>query len=399
MSIPTAAVHCLLLRTGLGRPGAGMAPMNGETGMEITGGKNTGRCAARTLLLLVVVAGMAMACPLALGDASPSADPNANTNADANTAPIVWYGMMPHPYTKMVREGVEAWEKDSNTVVRKVVGEQWTQDDENANIKELAGWPHKAFCLFPADPAGANALLKHLKDSGRLVVCYGAEPYLPTPAPFVVGTDIKAAASVAAERLIGLMGKRGGILNVLQTAHDINSMKRKEAVEKVAAKYPNVRIVQTLSDMVVVSRAKQKLGAALAARGDEIDGIIATGYNATVAAAAVLTEWHKNPAHRRIRFVGIDTAPTVLKAIGDGSIDATICQNCRAHGYITVAILQRMLDGWRPKKEYQFIDTGVVVVTKENLKTYEKELDGMTARILAKVEKEHLTPPAKAKGD
>jgi ABC-type sugar transport system substrate-binding protein len=39
---------------------------------------------------------------------------------------------------------------------------------------------------------------------------------------------------------------------------------------------------------------------------------VATGFNPTVAAAAILTEWHKDPRHKRIRFIGIDTDATVL---------------------------------------------------------------------------------------
>ena len=128
-----------------------------------------------------------------------------------------------------------------------------------------------------------------------------------------------------------------------------------------------------------------------------IDGIIATGYNPTVAAAAVLTEWHKDPAHKRIRFIGLDTAPSVLKAIKDGSIDATIAQNPFAHGYVATTALKLMLDGYRPVKKYQFIGTGVVVVTRKNVGTYEKQLGAMTRKLVneLKTGKKYLTPPGK----
>lgn len=310
--------------------------------------------------------------------------------------PIVWYGMMPHPYIEEVKMGVEASEKDNNIRIRKVVGEEWTQDNENANIKNLSTKDHKAFSIYPGDPAGANGLFKQLKANNQIVVAYGAEPDLPTPAAFTVATDIKGAAMVAAEELVKMLEQKGNILNVLETVTDINTKKRDEGIKEVVAKYPDVKIAQTISDMTQESVAIEKIKQALAARGEEIDGIITTGYNPTVAAAAVLTEWHKDPSHKRIRFIGIDTGATVIQAIRNESIDATVAQNPFGHGYISTTILAMMLDGWKPAKDYQFINAGIVVVTKENLDTYKTEVRKITDGIVAKLKTEYLVAPAGA---
>ena len=80
-----------------------------------------------------------------------------------------------------------------------------------------------------------------------------------------------------------------------------------------------------------------------------------------MAAASLLSERHKNAQNKRIRFVGIDTDPTVLQAIRDGYIDGTIAQNPFGHGYVSCALLKLMLDGWKPAKPYQFIEAGDVV--------------------------------------
>jgi len=308
--------------------------------------------------------------------------------------PIVWYGMMPHPYITEVQQGVEASAKDNNFKVLTFVGQAWTQDEENTNIRALSTQNHKAFSIYPGDPAGANGLFKQLKDHGQIVVAYGAEPSLPTPAAFTVATDIKGAAMVAAEKLIKMMGEKGNILNVLETVTDINTKKRDDGIKEVVAKYPNVKIIQTISDMTRESVAKERIQSALAARGDEIDGIITTGYNPTIAAAAILTEWDKNPSHKRIRYIGIDTGPTVIKAIRDGFIDATVAQNPFGHGYISTMILNMMLNGWTPVKDYQFIDAGIVVVTKDNVDTYAKDVRKITDRIVAELKTKYLAPPA-----
>ncbi len=312
--------------------------------------------------------------------------------------PIVWYGMMPHPYISQVQQGVEACEKDNNIKILKVVGKEWTQSDENSNIRALSTMNHKAFSIYPGDPAGANGLFEELKDHGQIVVAYGAEPKVPTPAVFTVATPIKEAAKTAARELIKMMGDKGKILNVLETVTDLNTTKRKEGIEEVVAEHPNVSIYNTISDMTQVSEAKQKIGAALAAGANDIDGIITTGWNPTVAAAAILTEWHKDPSHKRIKFIGIDDDPTVLKAIKDGYIDATIAQNPFGHGYISTTILAMTLNGYKPVKPYQFVDAGIVVVTKNNVDTYKQEVRKITDRIVndLKTTDKYLTPPAGA---
>jgi len=311
----------------------------------------------------------------------------------AGVEPIVWYGMMPHPYKTEVRSGVERFEAETGAAALKVVGQQWTQDNENVNVEALSTKGHKAFSIYPGDPAGANALFAQLKGRGQIVVAYGAEPALPTPVPFTVATDIKGAAMTAAERLIELMGGKGRILNVLELVTDINTKKRDEGIREVVAKHPGVEIVQTISDMTQVSEATVKLQSALAARMDEIDGIITTGYNPTIAAASVLTEWRKDAKHKRIRFIGIDTGATVLQAIRDGSIDATIAQNPPGHGYISCMLLKLLLDGWTPVQDYQFIDAGIVVVTKDNVDTYAAEVRKITDRIAGDLKTKYLRAP------
>jgi len=308
--------------------------------------------------------------------------------------PIAWYGMMPHPYITEVQSGAATAERDLGTRIYKMVGQEWSQDNESLNVEALSTKGHKAFSIYPGDAAGANGLFAALKRKGQIVVAYGAEPALPTPASFTVATDIKGAAMAACEELIRLMGDKGNILNVLETVTDINTRKRDEGINEVVAKHPNVKIIQTIADMTQVSEATNKIQSALAARGGEIDGVITTGYNPTIAAAAILTEWHKDASHKRIKFVGIDTGDTVIQAIRDGSIDATVAQNPFGHGYISCTILKLMLDGWKPVKDYQFINAGIVFVNKGNIDTYPKEVRKITDGIVADLKTKYLTPPA-----
>ncbi len=306
---------------------------------------------------------------------------------------IVWYALMVHPYVEEVQKGVIGYERDTGTTIKRQIGQDWTQDNENANVEPLAAQGYKGFSLYPADASAANGLYEELVANGAYVVSYGAPTVLPTPASFCVATDVKQAAYEATEALIGFMGGEGNILNVLELVEDPNTILRKEGVEAAVAKYPDVQIIQEIAGMESIETSTAKIQDALSARIEEIDGVICTGYTPTVAAATILSEWNGTEGNRRISFVGIDTDQVVLDAIGRGDIDATVSQNPYGHGYITCALLSYLLDGWKANPDEYFINSGTVLVTKGNVDSFQDEIMGITRDIMGKLETKYLLPP------
>ena len=316
---------------------------------------------------------------------------------EANNAPdekkIVWYALMVHPYVEEVQKGVIGYERDTGTTIKRQIGQDWTQNNENANVEPLAAQGYKGFSLYPADASAANGLYEELVANGAYVVSYGAPTVLPTPASFCVATDVKQAAYEATEALIGFMGGEGNVLNVLELVEDPNTILRKEGVEAAVAKYPDVQIIQEIAGMESIETSTAKIQDALSARIEEIDGVICTGYTPTVAAATILSEWNGTEGNRRISFVGIDTDQVVLDALGRGDIDATVSQNPYGHGYITCALLSYLLDGWKANPDEYFINSGTVLVTKGNVDSFQDEIMGITRDIMGKLETTYLLPP------
>ena len=103
----------------------------------------------------------------------------------------------------------------------------------NQNIESLMTVGHEAFAFVPSDPAGAKGLFSRLKRKGCLAVAYAAPPAAGSETPFAVATDTPAAATLAAGKLVELMGHRGKILNVLESLTDANTPVRKAAIEAV----------------------------------------------------------------------------------------------------------------------------------------------------------------------
>lgn len=311
------------------------------------------------------------------------------TGAFAQDVKYAWYASTVHPYFDEVQTGVDQFAEDYGVEVFKRLGQDWTQDNQNDNVTAMAAQGYNAFSIYPADVTAAKGLYEELVSFGVDVVDFGQATTQPTPASFYVGTQLKEAAMLATEELIAAMGGEGNILNVLEVPSEATLL-RKEGVEEVVAKYPNVQIIQTVGDMSTIEESTEKVQSAMAANQGKINGIIATGYTPTVAIAQILTEYHEGGG-ARIHFFGIDTDPVVMDAIAAGHIDGTMAQNPFGHGYISMVLLKYKSEGWSAKEGVHAIDAGVVPVTAANLDTYADDIATLTKSIIANLETEYLT--------
>jgi ribose transport system substrate-binding protein len=304
---------------------------------------------------------------------------------------MVWYASAPHPYFEEVVKGVEKFESEFGIEVLKQIGPDWTQASQNENMEALAAQGYKYYSVYPSDASGANGLYEELTDRGNVIINFGSSTLLPTTASFTVSTDVKGAAMAATEALIQMMGGKGKIVNVLEVLEDANTVLRKEGVEEVVAKYPDVEIVQEISGMKSVDEAIVKIENAISANINDIDGIIATGFTTSVGIAQTLEGFYQKNPDKKIFSIGIDTDPYVMLAIENGFMDATVAQNPVGHGYLSCLLLKYMSEGYKVKEGIYYVDSGSAIVTKDNLTTYQADIDKRTEEIKATLLEDYLT--------
>ena len=337
------------------------------------------------LVSLSVAAGAAMVPASALAQ-----DPTVECAVPDGWSPV-WYAPAPHPYFETVEEGIDAFSEEFGVEVNKQVGPDWAQDSQNQRMEALVAQGARSFSVYPADAVGANGLYGELVAQGAKIVNFGGSTAEPTPASFVVATDVKVAAMQAAEALIESMGGSGKIINVLEVLEDSNTAKRKAGIEEVVANYPDVEIIQEISGMKSAEEAVQKVSDAIAANAETVDGIIATGFTPSVAIAQVLADYAAQGGERDIKAVGIDTDPVVMQAIADGVMTGTISQNPYGHGYLSLLALMCMENGYVPVEGAYHIDAGTAFVTAENLETFAADIDAVTEDIKANLLTQYMT--------
>ena len=311
----------------------------------------------------------------------------------AAAAPLkmAFYSPAPHPFFDEVQKGVEKFiaEQGVNVIIQ--YGPDWTQASENEKVEALVAQGVNALVIYPSDASGANGLYEEIKAHGVNIVNFGSDTERPNASDFAVATDVKQAAIEACESLIQMMGGKGNILNVLEVLEDPNTALRKIGIEETVAKYPGVNIIQEIAGIQNQEEAVNKIESALSANVGKVDGMIATGFIATVGMVQTLSDYYeKQGTSKIINCIGIDTDPTVMKAIEDGLLNATISQNPVGQGYISCMLLKYMSEGYKVKGGF-FIDSGCAAVTKDNLATYQNDIDAVTKNILDRLTTDYLT--------
>lgn len=310
--------------------------------------------------------------------------------AEAGDVKIGWYAPGSNQYTDAVGKAVEKFAADYGADVRIIFGdgEQATMD---AQIRAMVADGYTNISSFPATE-GAAGLYDELAFQGVKCVTYGAST-APQTELLCAASNVKQAAYTATEAVIEAMGGSGKILNVLEVLTDSNTAKRREGVIECVEAHDGVEIAMEIADINSIEEGVTKISSAMGAVGSEINGIVCTGTQTSSAVVQVMSDYYaRNPEADPIFVVCCDCADDVMKGIEDGIIYGTMAQNVDAHGYLSCALLYYMATENMVPAEGQFlVDTGVVLVTKDNLDTYNDDLTALTEKLASELTTTYLT--------
>ncbi len=339
---------------------------------------------ARSFALKAAVVSMALAAGIASASASD------------NKIALIPGG--PHPYFAPWEQAAADAKRDFGiAAVDFKVPTDWKLNLQTDLIESLAAQGYNAFGIFPGDAVGINSTMAELKSNGIPSAALAGCAQDPTDAAFCLGTDVFNSAYIGTKELIKAMGGKGNIVHIAGLLVDPNTTLREKAVEKAVAETNGaVKLIQTVADTDAQEAADQKINALLAAQKDQIDGMIATAYIPSVVASKSL----RNLGDKRIKFIGIDDDPIVLAAIKDGFVAGTMAQNPYGQGYIGAYVLDLLASGtctvkddapWiKTPQTARFIDSGTLVINKDNLTSYKDDLKKVTADIQSKFKSTYL---------
>lgn len=265
-----------------------------------------------------------------------------------------------HPYWARCKQGMEAAAKELGV---KAIFDGPVTNDLAKQIEIIEGYITRrvsGIAISPNDPRGIEEVIKKAVRRDIPVVTFDSDA--PRSERYLyIGTVNREAGRQAGRALVAALDGQGTVAILHGSVTALNLRQRLEGFQE---------IVSQAKGITVVALEENRDDAALAVAQSEnilqkypdLSAFFAT--SAPGAPAAVTALRSKGKAGR-VKVIGFDLDKQNVKAIRRGWITAIIEQRPYAMGELAVQWLQKLSRGERPKK--RVLDTGVEVVTKQNL--------------------------------
>ncbi|MDH4240204.1 MAG: substrate-binding domain-containing protein [Phycisphaerae bacterium] len=271
-----------------------------------------------------------------------------------------------HIFWESVRRGAEKAGEEAGVKIlwngpkRETDREEQIQIIEDFTVQKVAG-----IVLAPLDSKALVPKVDELYDKN--IPCVIIDSGIDTDKYVCfAATDNYIGGLIAARRMGKILNGKGKIV-VLKYVPGSGSTTNRENgfVDTIRKEFPDIDIVDAQYGKDTVETALQVTEDMLT-KNAELDGLFACNASTSVGALQGLRSQGRAG---KIKMIGFDTEKALIDGLKEGAIDSLVAQNPFKMGYEGVKAVVAVLDGTElPTRR---IDTGVNLVTKENLATPE----------------------------
>jgi len=323
----------------------------------------------RVLLLLSVVAlAGALGCTKARqtppttasssGTTEPAA-PGSQPSGKAYKIAVVPKGTA-YSFWKAVKAGAEAAGKETGAQIEwKGPAEETDVARQVAIIENFITSRVDAIVMAACDAKALVPKVKQAMEAGIPVITIDSGIATDDALSFVATDNVKGARQ-GTEKLIELIGGSGkvGIIPFIKGAAT-SDMREQGFTEAVKAD-PKVEMVKPLYSQGDAEKG-MKAAENMMTSNPDLKGIFAANEPGAIGAARAIKQ---RGLTGKVKLVGFDAAETEISALKDGVIQALVVQDPFKMGYDGV---KAAVDAIQKKPVEKRIDTGVIVVTTDNL--------------------------------
>ena len=176
-----------------------------------------------------------------------------------------------------------------------------------------------------------------------------------------VATNNEQGGRLGGERLAELLDGKGNVVLLRYMVGSASTVNREKGFLEAIAEHPGIKVVvdNRYAGATAGEAKTQALNLIDPIRTAE--GVFCPNESSTMG---MLLALRQEGLAGNVRFVGFDASPPLVKALANGEIDALVVQNPQKMGYKAVEAVVRHRRG---EPVEPVIDTGVVVVTRENM--------------------------------
>jgi ribose transport system substrate-binding protein len=245
------------------------------------------------------------------------------------------------------------------------------EDDREQQIQVVEGFASQGvngIVLAPLDNRALARPVEEAKVAGVPTVIIDSALESNAIVSFVA-TDNRKGGKLGADRLGELLGGKGKVI-LLRYAEGSASTEEREAgfLEEMKQKFPNVELISTDqyggATRDTAKRAAENL---LNRFGDDVTGIFCPNESTTAGMLSALQDAGKAA---KVTFVGFDATQMFVDAMKAKQLQGIVVQNPFNMGYLGV---RTMVESFQGKSVEKRIDTGVAMITPENLDAPESQ--------------------------
>jgi ribose transport system substrate-binding protein len=233
--------------------------------------------------------------------------------------------------------------------------------EQNVILENAARRRASGIAVDPVDAVGNMTAIKRIRDQGIPVVLFDS----PSPDGSItsVGNNFVQQGVIAAERLVKLIGYTGKVAMMQGYPTAPNHKERYEAQMEVLKKYPSITVVDGGIDNDDIETARQQASSVLESHPD-LSGYLCCDASGPIGIATAIKEAGKAG---KVKVVSMDGIKPILNAIKQGVIDSSSATILKMQGSMSVLMLWQASLGVQIP---QAIDTGIDVITQENVDRY-----------------------------
>lgn len=245
-----------------------------------------------------------------------------------------------------------------------------------------------AIVIAAADSRGLVPVLRRATESGVVVITIDSNTD-PQVSESFIATDNVEAARKAADLVAESLNGEGEVALIPYIAGASTSNDRERGFKEGLAEHSGLRLVATQYSQSDYGRAMSVTEDLLTAHPN-LDAIFGANEPSVLGAAQAIKS---RDASDRVVLVGFDASPQEIEGVRDGVIEGLIVQNPFKMGYEGVMQAVAVLEGEAVERR---IDSGSIVVTRENLDEFLEQREEEMRRAPAEADTAGVSAPAEA---
>ena len=269
-----------------------------------------------------------------------------------------------HEHWQRVKAGAEqAGREFGVTIIWKA---PQTENDRDQQIKLIEGFTADKVSAIVVAPLDDKALVRPVKAATAeiipvVLIDSGLTAEVGKDFVSYVGTGNRKGGVMAGEALAKALGGKGKVVMLRYMEGSASTDERETGFMDAIQKYPGIEVFSKNQYAGATADTAQKKAASMVDDLEHADGVYCPNESSTYG---MLLALRHSERIGKVKFVGFDTSPPLLEAVRKGELVAVVAQNPRQMGYLGVKAAVDTLNG---KKVDANIDTGAILVTKENV--------------------------------